>query len=124
MLPRMTVATILTETVYALVGTALGPFNTVWPYNAPRDVTCQVDYGDGAGPQLLVQGADYMLTANNPTLSNGGSVTLAAYVLSNCRRGLGAGRGAGDRADHAAQPAVELRRGGRLLAAGQRAGAR
>ena len=91
MLARMTVATTQAETVYALAGTALGAFNTVWPYNAPSDVICQLDYGDGAGLHLLVQGADYMLTANNPTLSNGGSVTLAAYILSNWGAAWGPG---------------------------------
>ena len=79
----MTVAAVTTSTTYALAGTTLGPFATVWPYANPGDVTCKIDYGEGSGPQLLVQGADYMLAANNPTLSNGGLVTLAAYVLSN-----------------------------------------
>jgi hypothetical protein len=83
MLARMTVAAVSTETLYALSGTTLGPFNTVWPYASPGDVTCQLDYGDGTGAHLLVQGADYMLTASGPTLSAGGQITLAAYVLSN-----------------------------------------
>jgi hypothetical protein len=87
----MTVAAITTQTTYALAGTALGPFSTVWPYANPSDVTVQIDYGEGAGPQPLVQGADYMLAANNPTLSNGGLVTLAAYVLSNFGAAWGPG---------------------------------
>jgi hypothetical protein len=79
----MTVAAVVTETVYALAGAALGPFNTVWPYNAPGDVTVQLDAGDGNGPRLLAQGTDYQLTARNPTLTNGGSITLAAYLLTS-----------------------------------------
>ena len=86
----MTVAAALTETVYSLVGSSLGPFSTVWPYNAPGDVTVQIDYADGAGPHLLGQGVDYFLTASNPTLSNGGSVTLAAHVLTSPTWPLGA----------------------------------
>jgi hypothetical protein len=87
----MTVAVASTETVYALMGTTLGAFSTVWPYNAASDVTCQVDYGAGGGPELLVQGADYTLTASNPTLSNGGSVVLAAHVLANFGAAWGTG---------------------------------
>ena len=86
----MTVTAALTETVYALTGSSLGPFSTVWPYNAPSDVTVQLDVGDGNGPRLLAQGADYTLNASSPTLTNGGSVTLASHVLVEPTWNLGA----------------------------------
>lgn len=84
MLRGMTVSVVAAaETVYALIGAALGPFATVWPYAVPSDVTVHANYNDGTGEQLLVQGADYTLAASNPTLTNGGNVTLAGYLLAN-----------------------------------------
>jgi hypothetical protein len=78
----MTVTAISTETTYALNGATLGPFNTVWPYRVASDVTVELDIGDGNGARLLTQGADYTLTAFNPTLTNGGQVMLAAHLLT------------------------------------------
>ena len=80
----MTVQPVVTETVYALTGTTLGPFNTVWPYNAPSDVNVSLSYAAnyGAGQwRSLTQGVDYTLTAYNPSLNNGGYVTLASSVM-------------------------------------------
>lgn len=78
----MTVQPVLTETVYELLGATLGPFNTVWPYEDPTNVTVYLDRADGAGSVLLVENTDYFVTASNPTLTNGGEVTLAAEVLT------------------------------------------
>jgi hypothetical protein len=86
----MSVTPVLTETIYSLAGSStLGPFNTVFPYNASGDVTVWLDVGDGIA-ELLAQGSDYTLTASNPTLTNGGSVTLAAYLLTTATWAAGA----------------------------------
>jgi hypothetical protein len=77
----VSVTPVTTESVYALTGATLGPFNTVWPYNAPSDVAVYLTYDGVTWGGLLSQGADYTLTAYNPTLTNGGFVTLAAYML-------------------------------------------
>lgn len=74
----MTVAPVVTETVYALAGAALGPFNTVWPYAEDADVSAWLDYGNG--PQLLANGSDYTLADLVP-LETGGAVTLSGNLL-------------------------------------------
>lgn len=76
----MTVAPVITETVYALAGSSLGPFNTVWPYAEDADVSAYLDYGPG--PQLLANGSDYTL-ADLVILETGGQVTLSGNLLVN-----------------------------------------
>lgn len=69
----------VTETTYALAAANLGPFATLWPYDADSDVTVYVDFADGNGPQAI-GGGDFTVTDLIPLL-NGGDVTLSAGLL-------------------------------------------
>lgn len=67
----MTVAPVITESTYALIGTALGPFSTVWPYEDTDDITVWLDLG--AGPAGLSLGVDFTVF--------GAAVTLSALLI-------------------------------------------
>lgn len=69
----MSLAPSTPETAYSLTGSAVGPFATVWPYEAADDV--KVYLTTAAGLTLLEAGPDYTLTGLSP-LTDGGSVTL------------------------------------------------
>jgi hypothetical protein len=76
----LTVAPAYTETIYALTGSTLGPFQTVFTYEDDSDVLVWVDLG--AGPVLQASGLGYTLTDNGgDSLDNGGQVMLLAAVL-------------------------------------------
>lgn len=77
----MTVAAASTETAYALNAANLGPFATVWPYEAQTDVVVGVD--TGAGFVQLASPAGYTQTdAGSGSLVGGGNVTLSASLLT------------------------------------------
>lgn len=72
----MTVAPVTTETVYDLIGAALGPFATVWDYETAADVGVWLDNGPlSTGRALLTSGAQY-------TLVDGVGVTLDPSLLT------------------------------------------
>lgn len=77
----MTLAPVVTETVYALAAANLGPFSTVFTYEQSSDVVLQLDT---AGTwATLVSGVDYTLTATGGNSSlNGGQATLSAALLT------------------------------------------
>lgn len=77
----MTVQPTITEVVYQLTGTALGPFNTTFGYAAASEVTAWLDIADGNGPRQLASPADYTVADSLPTLTNGGNLTLSASTL-------------------------------------------
>jgi hypothetical protein len=75
----MTVAPVVTETIYALAAANLGPFATVWPYAEDADVDVYVDIGAGFVQQF--SGVGFVLADVPPTLTNGGTITLNAALL-------------------------------------------
>ena len=64
-------------TTYPLVGSALGPFPTGWPYADAADVTVRLRIGGDLQPPLQ-SGRDYSLSATQP-LSGGGPSSGSAW---------------------------------------------
>jgi hypothetical protein len=73
----MAIAPATTETGYALAGTGVGPFGTIWPYEQASDV--KVYLTQGGVTTLLASGSDYTLAGATP-LAGGGQVTLNAAL--------------------------------------------
>ncbi|MGH6972300.1 MAG: hypothetical protein ACREEQ_11880, partial [Caulobacteraceae bacterium] len=82
----MTVAATTTETTYALAGSNVGPFSTVWPYAADADVTVYVNLGAGAGA-APTQLFDLVDAGGLPA---SGNVTLNASLVPAGGWGAGA----------------------------------
>jgi len=75
----LTVAAVVTQSAYALAGTNLGPFATVFPYEQPSDVEVWLFTG---AAWTAVEGADFTLAATGgDSLANGGTVTLNPALL-------------------------------------------
>ena len=74
----MTVAAAVAQTLYALSGSTLGPFGTVFPYEDDDDVQVYVDLG--AGPALLSP-SGYLIADLSPTTQHGGNVTLLSAAM-------------------------------------------
>lgn len=78
----MTIAAVSTETTYALAGTNLGPFATVWPYETTF-VPISVVLITPAGVFPLAEGGDWTIApAGGGSLAGGGNVTLTAAPLT------------------------------------------
>lgn len=78
----MTVAAANVETAYALTASNLGPFSTVWPYEAQSDVVVWLD--TGSGPVALASGSAYSQTDSGAgCLVGGGTVTLSSSLLTS-----------------------------------------
>ena len=77
----MTVAAANVETAIALSAAHLGPFSTVWPYEAQTDVVVSID--TGAGLVLLAVGSAYsQADAGAGSAVAGGTVTLSSSLLT------------------------------------------
>lgn len=74
----MTVLPATTSTSYVLVGTNVGPFATVWPYESQADLQVWLTLPPAAAV-LLANGPDYHVTEVNP-LVDGGTITLDASL--------------------------------------------
>lgn len=68
-----------TETLYALAGSGLGPFSTVWDFEQSADVVVLLD--NGAGVFVVVGAGQYTLSDPNPP-ATGGMVTLSNTLLT------------------------------------------
>lgn len=74
----MTTAPAPSISTHELTGTVLGPFATVWKFNAAEDVRAYVVLAGVRGPNLTQPG-QFTVTGATPTV-DGGSVTLNASV--------------------------------------------
>ena len=77
----MSIAPATTETSYQLIGTNVGPFSTVWPYD-PADAPVVATLNTGVAVTTLAEGTDYTVLAPTP-LTTGATVTLSIALLNS-----------------------------------------
>ncbi len=77
----MTVAPAVTTTVYTLTGSTLGPFNTGFGYEQDSDLAVLLDLANAAPIATLDSDADYGISDDAPTVTNGGTITLSSSLL-------------------------------------------